>query len=372
MMNCTWICLTTYAMAVAAPQFEIVDIGTFGTGPCATHDISEADTACGMGTAPNGQSLHAFYWDGKIMHNIPPLSAPAGGNCWGFAMNSSGHIVGYSTASSGNAFHPYKWTPDGGTIDLGVPEWAAGNYGQAKDINDAGVVVGLVGTVPNNIRGCIWIDGDMREVPTFGGDESQCFAINERGDVVGFSRLESGTMRGFVVPLANIGNIVELEAPEGGGAQATDINEQRVVCGWGSNDDGSYHALKWSIDGGMEYLGEPAGWETFAYDINESGWIVGRAIAPVSLLAGGTEYACACIDGEFVLLEDIVINNIDGAAFEISRGVNENGWIATTLTLDGQDNRAVVLRPVEPPTGDANGDGVVNTDDVLLVISLWG
>lgn len=81
---------------------------------------------------------------------------------------------------------------------------------------------------------------------------------------------------------------------------------------------------------------------------------------------------CTWIDGEFVLLEDIVINNVDGAAFEISRGVNENGWIATTLILDGHDNRAAVLRPVEPATGDANGDGVVNTDDVLLVISLWG
>ncbi|MBT5382962.1 MAG: hypothetical protein HOL13_09005 [Phycisphaerae bacterium] len=372
MMSCALIGLTTSTAVLGAPQFEIVDIGTFGTGPCGAYDVSESNTACGMGTAPNGLNQHAFYWDGEIMHNIPPLNAPAGGHSWGFAMNSHGHVVGYANAASGSAFHPYKWTQEDGSIDLGVPTWSAGNYGQAKDINDSGTVAGLVGTVPYNIRGCIWINGEMLQVPTFGGDESQCLALNELNDVVGFSRLESGQMRGFVVPTGNVDNIIELEAPEGGGAQATDINEQRVICGWGLNEDSTFHALKWSIEGGMEFLGEPAGWETFAYDINESGWIVGRAIAPLSLLGAGTEHACAWIDGEFVLLEDLVINNADGAEFRFAHGVNESGWIATSLAWDAQDNRAAVLRPVEPMTGDANGDGVVNTDDVLLVISSWG
>ena len=372
MITCTIVGLSASTILLAAPQFEIVDVGTFGTGPCGAHDVSEVGTVCGQGTAPNGLSLHAFYWDGVEMHNIPPLNAPAGGNSWGFAMNRHGHVVGYAYAASGTAFHPYRWTIEDGTVDLGVPTWAVGDYGQAKDINDAGTVVGLVGTVPYNIRGCIWIDGEMREVPPFGGTESQCLAINEQNDVVGFARLESGKMRGFVVPNGNVSNMIELEAPEGGGAQATDINEQRVVCGWGANSDGTYHALKWSAEGGMEYLGEPNGWETFAYDINESGWIVGKAWAPEAIAGTTNDYACAWIDGEFVLMEDLVINNFDNAEFRIARGVNENGWIATSLAWEDQDNRAAVLRPVAPSTGDANGDGVVNADDVLLVISNWG
>ncbi len=364
-----------YAMilivAAAAPQFEIVEIGTFGTGPCGAHDISEVNTACGQGTAPNGLSQHAFYWDGSVMHNIVPLNAPNGGNTWGFAMNSHGHVVGYSTAASGNTFHPYVWTSEDGTSDLGVPTWAAGDYGQALDINDSGTVAGLVGTVPYNIRGCIWIDGEMRQVEPFGGTESQCSAVNELNDVVGFARLESGKMRGFVVPNGNVDAIIELEAPEGGGARATDINEQRVVCGWGANEDGTYHALKWSLENGMEYLGEPEGWQAFAYDINESGWVVGKAWGPSSL-AGIAYYGCAWIDGEFVLLNDLVINNEGGAEFRIARGVNENGWIATSMAWDDQDNLAAVLRPVSGTPGDVNGDGVVGTDDLLTVISMWG
>jgi hypothetical protein len=41
-------------------MFEVIDIGTFGTGPCTAHDISQADAASGMGTAANGLSQHAF------------------------------------------------------------------------------------------------------------------------------------------------------------------------------------------------------------------------------------------------------------------------------------------------------------------------
>jgi len=356
---------------LAAPQFEIVEIGTFGTGPCGAHDISDADTACGQGTAPNGLSQHAFYWDGEIMHNIAPLNAPAGGNTWGFSMNSHGHVVGYSTAATGSTFHPYVWSPEGGTVDLGVPSWAAGDYGQALDINDAGTVAGLVGTVPYNIRGCIWIGGEMRQVEPFGGTESQCLAVNELNDVVGFARLESGKMRAFVAPNGNVDAVIELEAPEGGGARATDINESRVVCGWGADADGTYHGLRWSLENGMEYLGEPTGWQAFAYDINESGWIIGKAWGPEAVT--GIEYhACAWIDDEFVLIEDLVIGNDEGAAFNIARGVNEHGWIATSLAFDDQDNRAAVLRPVSSAPGDVNGDGVVGTDDLLMVIAEWG
>jgi uncharacterized membrane protein len=279
--------------------------------------------------------------------------------------------VGYSTAATGSTFHPYVWTPEDGTSDLGVPSWAAGDYGQAIDINDGGTVVGLVGTVPYNIRGCIWIDGEMRQVEPFGGTESQCLAVNELNDVVGFARLESGKMRGFVVPNGNVDAIIELEAPEGGGARATDINEQRVVCGWGANEDGTYHALQWSLENGMEYLGEPDGWQAFAYDINESGWVVGKAWGPPSV-SGITYYGCAWIDGEFVLLKDVVVNNTEDAEFRIARGVNEHGWIATSMAWDNQDNRAAVLRPRSDVPGDVNGDGVVGTDDLLTIISMWG
>jgi probable HAF family extracellular repeat protein len=349
------------------PQFEIIQIGTFGTGPCGTHDVAPNGLACGQGTAPNGLSQHAFFWDGDVMHNIQPLNAPDGGNTWGFGMNAKGQVVGYSN-TGGFGFHAYRWSEAQGTVDLGVPDWATGDYSQAKDINDAGAVVGLAGTVPGNLRGCIWVDGNMLQVPTLGGDESQCNAISERGDVVGMSRLESGRMRGFVIPECDVDAMVVLDAPEGGGAWATDITESRVVCGWGADADGVYHALRWSLAEGMVFLDEPDGWQTFAYDINEDLWITGKAWAP-----DGTQYGCVWIDGAFYLLQDLTGDLPAGAELRIGRAINDDGWIATSLAYDDADNQAIMLRPLTSELdGDVNGDGVVNTDDILLVIGAWG
>jgi len=348
------------------PQFEVVNIGTFGTGPCGTFDVSSAETACGQGTAPNGQNQHAFFWDGDMMHNIPPLTAPNGGNTWGNALNGLGHVVGYCNAGS-VSLHAYRWSVEEGTVDLGVPSWAAGDYSQAKDINDAGTVVGFAGTVPYNLRGCVWLNGAMLEIPTLGGDESRCNAVSERGDVVGMARLESGQMRGFVLPDGDVDAMFVLDAPDGGGAWATDITESRVACGWGADADGVYHALTWTLAEGMVYLDEPDGWQTFAYDINEDLWITGKAWAP-----DGTQFGCVWIDGEFYLLQDLTPDLPAGAELRIGQAINDAGWIATSLAYDDADNQAIVLRPIEASSGDVNGDGVVNTDDILLIIGSWG
>ena len=182
----------------------------------------------------------------------------------------------------------------------------------------------------------------MLEVPTLGGDESRCNAVSERGDVVGMARLESGQMRGFVLPDGDVDAMFVLDAPEGGGAWATDITESRVACGWGTDADGVYHALRWSL--------KPRAWclwtpqmvgRRWAYDINEDLWITGKAIAP-----DGEQYGCVWIDGTFHLLDDLVVDAPAGAQFKIGRAINDAGWIATSLAFDDADNQAVVLRPV--------------------------
>ncbi len=73
-----------------------------------------------------------------------------------------------------------------------------------------------------------------------------------------------------------------------------------------------------------------------------------------------------------MLLKDVVVNNTEDAEFRIARGVNEHGWIATSMAWDNQDNRAAVLRPRSDVPGDVNGDGVVGTDELLTIISMWG
>jgi probable HAF family extracellular repeat protein len=314
---------------------------------------------------------HGFYFDenGKL-HNIQPLNAPAGGYSWAYGMNNLGAVVGYCNNASGTTFHAFIWTVEDGTVDLGVPDWAVGDFGRAEAINDAGVVVGMVGSVPFNLRGCIWFDGDSVEIPTFGGNESRAKSLNDLNDVVGMARLESGKMRGFVVPNGDVDSMIELSAPKDGGAWATDINNKREVVGWGTNADGTYHALYWSLQDGMVYLPEPEDetiWQSYAYGINDAGQIVGKLQDP-----DGNNFACIWFEGDVYLLEQMLVIDQD-IRYYSARDITESGSIATAGNYTDGTKRAEILVPIHLNTpGDLDGDGDVDGADLGLMLAAWG
>jgi probable HAF family extracellular repeat protein len=359
----------TSVVLAGPPLYNIVECGSFGTGDSAAWEVDDFGRACGWAVAPNGLNDHGFYFDasGKL-HNIQPLNAPAGGYSWAYGMNNLGEVVGYCNNASGTTYHAFLWTIEEGTVDLGVPDWAIGNFARAEAINDQGVVVGMVGSVPFNLRGCIWMDDQMIEIPTFGGNESRANALNELNDVVGMARLESGEMRGFVVPNGNVSAMIELPAPEGGGAHATHINNNREIVGWGANADGTYHALYWSESTGMVYLPEPndeEGWQSFAYGINDQGTIVGKVQDP-----DGDPHAAVWVDGAVYMLEQLLVIDQDIRYFN-ARDINESGAIATAGNYPDGRKSAEILTPMIDLPGDLNGDGLINGADLGLLLVAW-
>jgi probable HAF family extracellular repeat protein len=148
---------------------------------------------------------------------------PGGGVTAAEAINDEGAVVG-TVAVSGSGIHGFVWTRAGGMTDIG--------RARPKDINNAGQVVGgyYLGPDGSTQRAFLWTaDAGMLDLGTLPGTtESIAYAINDAGWVVGVSQIGS-----------------DLPSP---------------------------HAFLWTPTEGMVDLG---GWQASAYDINNSGQVVG-------------------------------------------------------------------------------------------------
>jgi probable HAF family extracellular repeat protein len=215
-------------------HYKLIDIGTFG-GPesfvpetiefvNANGDLNKRGLVVGgsatsipttgtsnflvcggiSGTVPF--VFHGFGWHNGVVTDLGAL--PGAGNCSTVAgVNEIGKIIGGSEngeidpLTGINQIRAVSWI-DGEITDLGS---FGGNQNGATGINSHGQVVGfslntipdqysvidflLVG-VPNNgtqTRAFLWQDGVMRDLGTLGGPDAIAYLVNERGQIAGQS-----------------------------------------------------------------------------------------------------------------------------------------------------------------------------------------
>jgi probable HAF family extracellular repeat protein len=121
--------------------------------------------------AGTDSTQHAFLW----RHGLLTLLPTPGDFSDGRGINDSGDVVGVVIGATG---HASLWTR-GAVVDI-----SGGNPTIALDINDAGVIVGVVGSHP-----ALWMHGHLfdlnnlvrpRETPLTG----TAIAISERGQII--------------------------------------------------------------------------------------------------------------------------------------------------------------------------------------------
>jgi probable HAF family extracellular repeat protein len=163
---------------------------------------------------------------------------------------------------------------DGDTItNLGT--LPGGNWSEATGINDSGQIVGMGDNARGANRALLW-DGSVQDLGTLGGDESEAYAIDNNGDVVGSAWLSgnsgphafmwtNGTMR----DLGNLGGNI---------SRAHAINDAGTIVGSSLLPDmKTIHAVMWQ-SGVIQDLGSLAGYPfSEARGINSAGQIVGQA-----------------------------------------------------------------------------------------------
>ncbi len=174
--------------------------------------INEASVVVGLSRNVANTTSHATLWSGGSVSNLGSL---AGGTNFSqaYAINDSNAVAGSSVVgkvspmSSTDLYHAFIWT-NGVITDLGAhPSNTNFIHSEAKDINNAGEVVGYAAKFFNSPTSggaaMLWKDGvahDLNDlVPAGSGWVLQSAeGINDRGDIAGHGSYQ-GQTRAFLL-----------------------------------------------------------------------------------------------------------------------------------------------------------------------------
>jgi probable HAF family extracellular repeat protein len=210
-------------------------------------------------------------------------------------------------------------------MDLGT---LGGTDSLAFAVNNHGEVAGFSYDAAGRERAFIYRNGAMFDLGTLGGSEAVAYALNDRGQVTGRAHLPGdGAEHAFVWDIAS--GMEDLGTLGGNDSAGTGINEAGVVTGQADTPTGHYHAYVWDpLSGLMEDLGTlGTGQVSAARGINEHNQIVGG-----SFTGQGTSHACLWTDG--------VLQDLGGFGGPVTRGYAVNDVGVVVGRSDLPDNSA--------------------------------
>jgi probable HAF family extracellular repeat protein len=214
----------------------MTDLGTLGGPSSICSGINDADQVAGGADTADG-NRHAFLWDAGTMTDLGTLG---GDDSWAVNVNNRGQVVGFSTTLPGQQLeqpgtHAFLWE-NGKMTDLGT---LGGDYSRANGINDAGQVVGAADTAEGAVHPFLWDHGmmiDLGLLPGFNG--GRAIRINAKGQVAGFGQDPIGTPTATSkVPVRHAflwenGKLTDLGLLGGLSSLAFAVNNRGQVVGW--------------------------------------------------------------------------------------------------------------------------------------------
>jgi len=176
------------ASQVQAAGRQITDLGTLGGATAFARDINEPGQIVGESATAGGQT-HAFLitpWVGRMVD----LGTLGGTFSQALAISNRGQVVGTSTLSGDDRTRAFLY--DQGKMTA-LPPLNGAMFSEARDVNDAGTVVGQ-----SNGVAVLWQNGRVRSLGMLGGGSSFATGINPSGVIVGTGSIPSGDFHGWV------------------------------------------------------------------------------------------------------------------------------------------------------------------------------
>jgi probable HAF family extracellular repeat protein len=359
-----------------SPRYTVIELGTLGGTYSQAFYVNNWGVASGEASLADG-NWHAILWQGPFKKDLGTLGGLSSSVY--NSPNDIGQVVGAAETSdsdpNGEDFCGFKASgaPSSGTC-LGFlwehgsmnPLPTLGGYnGAASMINNRGEVVGnaenttLDSTCPTYNPGLgqyqvlqnkpvVWKNGQIEELPTYGGDlDGFAIAINDSGQVAGASGACStfNTINGlYLSPVHALlwdenGAVTDLGSLGGAfGNQAHNINNRGQVVGVSDlAGDAVFHGFVWSQRTGMQDV-PPLPGDTYsaALSINDAGEVGG-----VSL------------DSTFTILRAFVV--VNGVPTDLNTLIPEDSPLQLQTVCGINSRGELTGLAVEKSTGEYRG-----------------
>jgi probable HAF family extracellular repeat protein len=292
--------------APVAAQSAFIDVGTLGFGSSYLLAVNNRGEAVGYSEVSGLDSNRAMLWrDGQLIDLgvLPGMMLSVATD-----INDHEQIVGWSSEYQYARPRAVLWQ-DGQPIDI-TP--AGFEECRAQGINKRGDIVGHCHGLPG-----VWRDGTFTLLPTLPGFPSGvAFDVNDAGVIVG--TVGSGTGGSIPVRWAD-GTVTALGMPEGAlGGVAEAVNDHGDIVGYvvtsGTND--FYNPAIWRDDTAIPLAGAWGVVYGFARGINQRGEVALHAFVSPITNYGGHVWR----DGHFLWLEPSTsLNDINDRGVAVGR-----------------------------------------------------
>ena len=325
------------AQAAATTRYTYVDLGVLGSWPGGetyshAFGLNQVGQVVGYSTAPETSAPRAFVWQNGSLTNLGSYYPSRFAATSARSVNGSGDVVGHGNVNDTEPPHALLFR-HGQIRDLGTG-LGPGSGSYANDINDAGVVVGgRYSAQDASRRAAIWQNGKITGLGSLGGHDgpygtdSEAYAINENGQVVGAAKPADGPLHGFLWNGRRMRDIGTLGG-DNEATIATDINDVGQITGNSPNAAGQVHAFLWQ-NGAMRDLGAPAGVASVdARAANNHGQVVGSFLYSTGFLDPESHLRAAIsVNGVMTDLQPLVENMPAGITLWTANDINDDGVI---------------------------------------------